>query len=112
MGVGEGALGHEECFSHFGWEFLISFGQNGFLGEWDAGDQICSSLRPGPTLLGCLFLGESSQLGILKRDVWVGAGVVSPSLADNLLSGVRIKLFTLVASANAKPGQLILPCSA
>lgn len=31
---------------------------------------------------------------------------VSPSLADNLLSGVRIKLFTMVASANAKLGQL------
>lgn len=43
---------------------------------------------------------------------WPGWGAVSLSLADNRLCGVRIKLFTLVASANAKPGQLILPCSA
>ena len=35
---------------------------------------------------------------------------MSPYLAGGILCGVRIKLFTLVASANAKPGQLILPC--
>jgi len=59
-GVGGGALEHEECFGHFGWEFLIPLGQNDFLGAWAAGGQVFSSLRPGLTLLGHLCPGESS----------------------------------------------------